>query len=126
MTTNQSTTKNWIESFITYNAETHLFTAWDETQANELGTYKSWDEACDVVIDYAKTLNEHGSSWKHIGTAPNNTFVLIKGLSGMMKEKEYVIKAEFDTHRHRWMTVQHDDVSDEFTAEPTHWMEVPE
>ena len=115
----------WAAKFITYNEETHMFIAWDETSSIILDSFDTWEKAKICCFNYAETLNPT-TAWNHIATAPLATFILIKGSSGMMLEKEYVIKAKYSTEYKRWLTVQNDAVSDEFTSPPTHWMEIPE
>lgn len=47
--------KKWYNKFITVHRVTR-YTAWDETQANELGTFDSYEEAKEAILEYAKTL----------------------------------------------------------------------
>lgn len=42
---------SWCVNFITTR-----YTAWDESQANELGTFDTYEEAVQALLDYAKTL----------------------------------------------------------------------
>ena len=48
-------TYGWTTHFI---AEHKCYIAWDETQANEIGRFLSYDEARNAVLEYAKTLKE--------------------------------------------------------------------
>ena len=123
----QGVVPEWVKNFITYDKETHWFTVWDETQAGEVGKAESWREAVDLCLEYAETIENGISRWKVLlkCPAPLDTFVLIKGDSGMSTEKTYVIKAKY-SDLYGWVTVQNDAVSDEFPSKPTHWMEVPE
>jgi len=73
----------------------------------------------------AKCCSIQDTVWKPISSVPNDKWVLIKGSSGVMRTREYIIKAEYNTDYNRWLTVQNDAVSDEFTSPPTYWMEVP-
>jgi hypothetical protein len=47
--------KRWYDKFITIH---HVcrYTAWDETQANELGTFDTYEEAKEAILKHAKTL----------------------------------------------------------------------
>jgi hypothetical protein len=53
--------ENWYNKFITVNRVTR-YTAWDETQENELGTFDSYEEAKEALLDYAKTLEPKENS----------------------------------------------------------------
>lgn len=47
----------WWDDFIT--VETiPTYTAWDETQANEIGTFFTYEEAEKAIKEYTKTLGE--------------------------------------------------------------------
>ena len=48
----------WEHNFIT--KEGDIYIAWDETQANELGEYNTFEEAVEAIRKYAKTLNPEG------------------------------------------------------------------
>lgn len=47
--------QEWIEHFITGTEDTG-FTAWDETQSIELGTFYTKDAAVTCILEYAKHL----------------------------------------------------------------------
>lgn len=47
---------DWIKNFIEYDPEWELYIAYDETQAYEIGSYETWDEAALAIKEYAKTL----------------------------------------------------------------------
>jgi hypothetical protein len=47
---------DWVEKFITYAVGWYI--AWDETQANELGRFRSYGEAKAAVLEYAETLRK--------------------------------------------------------------------
>ena len=43
--------KGWWDNFITEGTRT-TYTAWDETQANEIGTFFTYEEAQEAVKEY--------------------------------------------------------------------------
>lgn len=45
----------WMDNFITESNDCYV--AWDETQANELGSFPTHEEAVEAIILYARTLN---------------------------------------------------------------------
>jgi rRNA processing protein Krr1/Pno1 len=45
---------NWFASFIT---QEKWYVAWDETQAGIIGKYKTYEEAKQAIINYAKNLD---------------------------------------------------------------------
>jgi hypothetical protein len=48
--------KQWYDNFITMH-QVCRYTAWDESQTNELGTFDTYEEAKQCLIEYAKSLN---------------------------------------------------------------------
>lgn len=54
--------KPWYDNFITKDDLTMSYTAWDESQANELGTFDSYEGAKQAVLDYARTLESKENS----------------------------------------------------------------
>lgn len=46
----------WINNFITGNDEIG-YTAWDETQSRELGTFKTEIRAAITVLEYAEVMD---------------------------------------------------------------------
>ena len=53
----------WWDNFISIGKKI-TYTAWDETQANEIGTFFSYQEAVDAIKAYAKTLEPQEDKWK--------------------------------------------------------------
>ena len=46
----------WYHNFITI-SKAKIYTAWDETQSNQIGTYLTYAEAVAAIKEYAKTLD---------------------------------------------------------------------
>ena len=115
----------WAASFITYNEESHLFSAWDETQAEVLGEFSSWDEAKSCIMEYSVLLDETDSRWIPINSKyfkiPDE-YVLIKGPSGVHTTLEYIIKALYIEGV--WYGIDNNKISNMF-MEPTHWIKIP-
>ena len=51
---------DWREKYITYEGRDEngnkIYIAWDETSANDIGTFQTWDDAAQALDEYAKTL----------------------------------------------------------------------
>lgn len=46
---------HWTANHITYDGD--WYTAWDETGADSIGFYLTYEEAKKALIDYSRTLN---------------------------------------------------------------------
>ena len=49
----------WQDNHITMHTRT-IYTAWDETGSNEIGTFNTYEEAKHALTEYAKTLDNGG------------------------------------------------------------------
>lgn len=68
-----------------------------------------------------------GYLWRPIATAPPGKFVLVRGPSGYITTKHFVVKAILDTQYRepRWRGTDGDPISDCGWV-PEEWMEIPE